>query len=133
MKIVKEINLKIKTTKKQMVIDLTEKINDFLKELEDVNFCYLFLTHTTCALTTADLDPGTDLDMLDAFNVLIPKLNYRHPHNPEHVKDHILSSLIKTELLLPCKSKELILGTWQRVVLIEFDGPRERNLILRFF
>lgn len=133
MKIIKEINIIIKTKNKNEIIDLTEKINSYLKNLEEVNFCYIFLTHTTCALTTADLDPGTDLDMLDAFNLMIPKLNYRHPHNPNHVKDHILSSLIKTELLLPCKNKELILGTWQRVILIEFDGPRERNIILRFF
>jgi thiamine phosphate synthase YjbQ (UPF0047 family) len=42
-----------------------------------------------------------------------------------------MSSLIGTHLLLPFQNKELILGTWQRVVLIEFDGPRERRLILK--
>jgi len=124
--------IRIKTHKNKEVVDLTEIINDFLKkEKEREGFVYLFALHTTCALTTADLDPGTDLDMLDAFKEMIPKLNYRHPHNPFHVGDHIMSSIIGTHLILPFENQKLILGTWQRVVLIELDGPREREIYLR--
>jgi secondary thiamine-phosphate synthase enzyme len=61
---------------------------------------------------------------------MIPKLRYRHPHNPAHVPDHILSALIGTSLSLPFDKKKLLLGTWQRVVLIELDGPRDRELVL---
>ena len=81
-------------------------------------------------MTTADLDPGTDLDMLDAFEHMIPKLRYRHPHDPAHVPDHILSALIGTSIALPFEKNSLLLGTWQRVVLVELDGPRERELVL---
>jgi secondary thiamine-phosphate synthase enzyme len=88
--------------------------------------------HTTAALTTADLDPGTDLDMLDAFEAMMPKLRSRHPHNPEHVPEHILSSLIGTALTLPVEEGSLVLGTWQRVILVELDGPRQRELTLHF-
>jgi secondary thiamine-phosphate synthase enzyme len=94
--------------------------------------CHLFLLHTTAALTIADLDPGTDLDLLDAFDAVIPKLDYRHPHNPDHVPDHILSALIGTSLAVPVKAGRLLLGEWQRIVLIEFDGPRRRKLALSF-
>lgn len=94
--------------------------------------CFLFVTHTTCALTTADLDPGTDLDMLDAYSAMIPKLKYRHPHNPQHVSDHILATLISPSVFLPVKNSSLVLGTWQRVVLFEFFGPRERKVIFNF-
>ncbi len=44
--------------------------------------CVVFAAHTTCALTTADLDPGTDQDLLDALRRLLPKISYRHPHDP---------------------------------------------------
>jgi secondary thiamine-phosphate synthase enzyme len=71
--------------------------------------------------------------MLDAFQAMIPKLAYRHPHNPQHVPDHILSSLIGTSLIVPIKERRLVLGTWQRVVLIEFNGPRERKIIISLF
>jgi secondary thiamine-phosphate synthase enzyme len=123
----------IKTTKKKEVVDITNKINEIINKnnFQD-GLIHLFLLHTTCALTTADLDPGTDLDMLDAFDKIIPKLNYRHPHNPNHVSDHILSSLIGTSLILPIKNKKLLLGIWQRVVLIEFDGPRDRKIKFNF-
>ncbi len=124
--------IRIKTHKNKEVVDLTEIINDFLKKgKEREGLVYLFALHTTCALTTADLDPGTDLDMLDAFKEMIPKLNYRHPHNPFHVGDHIMSSIIGTYLILPFENQKLILGTWQKVVLIELDGPREREIYVR--
>ena len=87
--------------------------------------------HTTAALTTADLDPGTDLDMLDAFEKMIPKLQYRHPHDPSHVPDHILSALIGNSLTLPVENQKLILGQWQKVVLIEFSGPRDRQIVVQ--
>jgi secondary thiamine-phosphate synthase enzyme len=96
----------------------------------ETGVCNLLVLHTTAALTTADLDPGTDLDMLDAFEAMIPKLRYRHPHNPAHVGDHIMSALIGTSVSLPFEVKKLLLGTWQRVVFIEFDGPRQRELAL---
>lgn len=121
----------VSTKKHKEIVDITELINEKLQELEVSNgLCSLFLTHTTAALTTADLDPGTDLDMLDAFEAMIPKLNYRHPHDPSHVPDHIMSSLIGSSLVLPIKEGKLLLGTWQRVVLVELDGPRERQIIL---
>jgi len=125
--------IEIQTNLKKEVIDITDKINALIKKenLKD-GLINLFLMHTTAALTTADLDPGTDLDMLDAFSKLIPKLNYRHPHNPDHVPDHILSSLIGTSLTLPILNNEVLLGTWQRIVLIEFDGPRLRKINIKF-
>lgn len=123
----------VTTKKKKEVVDITNFISEELGRRGYENgLCHLFLAHTTAALTTADLDPRTDLDMVDAFEVMIPKLKYRHPHNPAHVPDHILSSLIGTSLIVPVRDGRLVLGTWQRVVLIEFDGPRERQVILSF-
>jgi secondary thiamine-phosphate synthase enzyme len=121
--------LTIKTGKKREVVDITDAITDQLNAGAS-GICHVLILHTTAALTTADLDPGTDLDMLDAFEAMIPKLRYRHPHNPAHVPDHILSALIGTSLSLPFERGELLLGTWQRVVLVELDGPRQRELVL---
>jgi secondary thiamine-phosphate synthase enzyme len=121
------MELKIHTKNKREVADITDLVErEIAKEGKKGGLCNLFLTHTTAALTTADLDPGTDLDMIDAFEKIVPNLKYRHPHDPSHVCDHILSTLIGTSLTVPIKNGKLMLGTWQRVVLIEFDGPRER-------
>lgn len=122
----------VRTKKKEEVLDITPYVEEVLKgyKKEEYKLCHLFLTHTTASLGFADLDPGTDLDMLDAFRLMVPKLNYRHLHNPSHVVDHILSTLLGVSILVPLKSGNLILGTWQRIVLFEFDGPRERKIIL---
>src|SRR5579863_6814225 len=122
----------IKTRSKREVLDITDTVETLLEKnhAKATGICNLFILHTTAALTTADLDPGTDLDMLDAFDIMVPKLDYRHEHNPEHVPDHILSAMIGTSVSLAVESGLLLLGTWQRVVLIELDGPREREMVM---
>ena len=88
--------------------------------------------HTTCALTTADLDPGTDKDYLSAIEKIFPNCNWNHPHDPSHVGDHIMSSLIGPSIVLDVTNGKLALGTWQAVVLIELSGPRPRNISMTF-
>ncbi len=126
------MQINISTQKKKQVVDITDRIDQILlrEKIKD-GLCHLFIKHTTACLTTADLDAGgTDLDYLDAFEALMPKLNYRHPHNPAHVVDHILASIIGPGISLPVYGGKLNLGQWQRVVLIELDGPREREVVL---
>jgi secondary thiamine-phosphate synthase enzyme len=124
-------SLAISTSKKKEVVDITDEVEGLIKN-KDVSLCFLFIKHTTAALTTADLDPGTDLDMLDAFDAIVPKLHYRHPHNPAHVPDHIMSSIVGSSVAIPVTNGKLDLGTWQRVVLVELDGPRKREVIVNF-
>ncbi len=127
------MTMTIQTHKSKEIIDITEIVNKELSKQKITDgVCFLFVKHTTACLTTADLDPGTDEDMIDAFEAMMPKLNYRHPHNPSHVTDHILSSIIGPSVTIPIKDSELALGTWQRVVLIELDGPRERKITFSF-
>ena len=97
--------LTIKTHRKREIVDITDQVEAHLRKhyTRRAGACHLLVLHTTAALTTADLDPGTDADMLDAFERIIPKLNYRHPHDPEHVPDHILSTVIGTSLTLLAK------------------------------
>jgi secondary thiamine-phosphate synthase enzyme len=91
----------------------------------------VFVAHTTAAITTADLDPGTDLDLLDALDGLLPEKQWRHPHNPAHAPDHLLSSIIGPCVMVPVEQGKLQLGTWQRIILVEFDGPRTRTVHLQ--
>lgn len=123
--------LTIETHEKREILDVTERIERIVAEKApgQAGICFVNVLHTTAALATADLDPGTDLDMLDAFEEMVPHLNYRHPHNPKHVPDHILSTVIGTGLSLPFEGGALVLGTWQRVILAELDGPRRRQLV----
>ena len=119
----------ITTTKKDEVIDITDTVNEIIaKNGKENGVCVLNLLHTTCAITTMDLDPGTDEDLLEALRKMLPKISYRHPHDPNHTPDHILSSIIGTSISLIFENKSLVLGTWQRVVLVELNGPKLRSI-----
>lgn len=121
--------LTIRTKKKDEIIDITETIEAYLQKANtESGVCIIFAAHTTCALTTADLDPGTDRDLLDALRSILPHMSYRHPHDPSHAPDHILSSVLGASLAIPYQNRQLLLGTWQRVVLVELDGPRQRTV-----
>lgn len=119
----------VRTRAKDEIVDVTDPVEAALSDAErEDGICLVFAAHTTCAVTTADLDPGTDLDFLQALRHLLPPLTYRHPHNPQHAPDHILAALIGPSVSVPLARHRLLLGTWQRVVLVELDGPRERTL-----
>ena len=124
----------VRTKRKDEVVDITDTVEAQLRDMNvEEGVCNVFVAHTTCALTTADLDPGTDLDFLDAVRRILPQLRYRHPHDPAHAPDHILSSIIGASVTVPFRNNRLLLGTWQRVVLVELDGPRQRTVHISCF
>ncbi|MFI5271581.1 MAG: secondary thiamine-phosphate synthase enzyme YjbQ [Ktedonobacterales bacterium] len=122
-------SLTIATSAKDQIVDLTDAVADTLRGAERTSgACFVFAAHTTCAVTAADLDPGTDLDFLEALRRLLPPAIYRHPHNPAHAPDHILAAIIGPSLTVPYANRTLALGTWQRIVLVELNGPRQRTI-----
>jgi secondary thiamine-phosphate synthase enzyme len=122
--------LKVATRRKDEVVDLTDRVAAVVRgdAEREGGVCVIFAAHTTCAITTADLDPGTDLDLLQALRTLLPPMTYRHPHDPSHAPDHILATLIGPSITVPYANRALLLGTWQRIVLVELDGPRQRTV-----
>ena len=121
------MTIQIKTYHKKEVIDITDKIG---RELEGDGLLNVFIKHSTAAVSIADLDPGSDTDLLTALSKMTPIANWNHPHDPEHYPDHLWSSLIGCNLTIPYQSGRLALGEWQRVILIELDGPKDRELVL---
>lgn len=122
------MKLDIRTEETKQVVDITDQVQELVKP--GVKAVNVHVAHTTCAVTTADLDPGTDLDLLDAVWQMIPKLKYRHPHNPAHVPAHLASSIIGPGVTVPVQDGRLVLGSWQRIILVELDGPRERRVMI---
>jgi secondary thiamine-phosphate synthase enzyme len=121
-------HITITTDSRRQVIDITGRVTENLPEGSGV--AMVFVRHTTAAITTADLDPGTDLDLLEALGGMLPSLEWRHPHNPAHAPDHLLASVVGPSVTVPFEDGKLLLGTWQRIILLEFDGPMERNIVV---
>lgn len=124
------MQLLVKTGKNKEIIDITDQVAQKIPQTSGI--INIFIKHTTAALTAADLDPGTDEDFLEFLQSLVPNINWRHPHNPAHAPDHLLSSLIGSSVTIPVERGQIQLGAWQRVILVELDGPREREIHLSF-
>ena len=123
------MHITIETNGKRQVIDITDCVSSHIPA-SLTGLATITVLHSTAAVTTANLDPGTDLDLIDALAELIPKRAWRHPHNPSHAPDHLLSSIIGPSISLPVIKGRLMLGIWQRLALVEFNGPRSRDLAL---
>lgn len=127
----KNFTLNIKTFKSSETIDITPQVSSFVfKNHINNGFCHLFTTHTTCCLTTGEIGEGTAEDFVEVAQKIIPDINFRHAHNPSHAWSHMASSFIGASLTIPIKDGKLTLGTWQSIILVELDGPRERNIIV---
>ena len=121
--------LTVETTALKQIIDLTERVNALVRKRKLAEgLCALFLTHTTAALTTGEVGEGTDEDLLDVVQQMIPKIRFRHGHDPSHAWSHMAASVLGPSLLVPVSDGKLVLGTWQSVLMIEMDGPRQRTL-----
>ena len=123
--------LQVKTKNLKDIVNLTPNLNRIIKNANFRNgLCHVFLAHTTAALTTGEIGEGTEEDLLEVAEKIIPQINFRHAHDPSHAWSHMAGSLIGASLTLPVMDGELRLGTWQSVLLIELDGPRERQLVV---
>ena len=119
--------LRINTTAAKEIIDLTDRLEPVIRKAKlQEGLCALFVTHTTAALTTGEIGEGTDEDLLKVVEEIIPRIRFQHAHNPAHAWSHMASSILGPSLAVPVSAGKLVLGTWQSVILVELDGPRER-------
>ena len=123
--------LRVKTKGRKHIVDMTAKLNAIIQGKNFMDgLCHVFLPHTTAALTTGEMGEGKEEDLLDVAEEIIPQIRFRHAHNPSHAWSHMAASLIGASLTLPVVNGELRLGTWQSVLLVELDGPRERHIMV---
>ena len=125
------ITITISTRRDKQVLDITERVDQCLAKLATQDgLCNIVVLHTTAALTTGEAIEGTDEDLMETLERIIPKIRFRHAHDPSHAPDHMISSIVGSSLVLPVKGNKLQLGTWQRVLLVECNGPRDRSIVV---
>jgi secondary thiamine-phosphate synthase enzyme len=121
--------LQINTTALKQIIDLTDQVQSVVRQAKlSEGLCSLFVSHTTAGVTTGEIGEGTEQDFLQIVEEIIPRIRFRHAHDPSHAWSHMAASILGPSLTIPVSAGQLILGTWQSVMLVELDGPRERNV-----
>ena len=120
----------VKSDKREEMIDITAKAEShILKDGDGV--CVIFTQHTTFGLTVNEnADPYVQSDMLGFLNRLIPQDEPHFKHGEQNSDAHIKSSLVGSSVTVPFEKGKLLLGRWQGIYLCEFDGPRERKVLV---
>jgi secondary thiamine-phosphate synthase enzyme len=128
--------LEVKTKGENDIVNVTNGIQGSLTRSEaKEGFLVLFLQSTTSALTIMEYEEGLLRDLPNAMEELAPKSGqYEHEraYHDGNGYSHVRSSIIGTSLSVPFANRKILLGTWQQIVLIEFDiRPRNRSLIVQ--
>lgn len=121
--------LRITTKQLKEIVDVTELLQATIRNANmKEGLCSVFVTHTTAAVTTGEIGEGTEQDFLQIVEEVIPRIQFRHAHDPSHAWSHMAASMLGPSLTIPVSGGTLVLGTWQSVMLVELDGPRDRNV-----
>jgi len=124
--------ISISTSKRQELIDITNKVAAIVKKSKvKEGLCTVFAMHATAAvIINENADPNICLDLIDSLNELIPRGKWRHDKLDGNADAHIKSSILGPSETIPIKNSQLQLGTWQAIMLADFDGPRSRKIIV---
>ncbi len=123
----------VKTTQPSQVIDITPRVREIVAQGgPDEGLCCIFVPHATAAVTiNENADPNIGDDLHDALAKLIPQGIWRHDRIDDNAAAHIKAAILGPSETVPVKNGTLVLGTWQSIMLMEFDGPRERRVIVQ--
>jgi secondary thiamine-phosphate synthase enzyme len=126
----------VQSTGRTDIIDLTEQVSGVLRDSFVQNGAVtLFIPGSTAALTTIEFESGVVNDLKKAIDRIVPE-NMYYEHN-ERWRDgngysHVRAALIGPSLYIPVVEGKMTLGTWQQIVLLDFDNrPRERRIVIQ--
>ena len=124
--------LKVRSHEREELVEFTDQVQQQLtatKQREGV--VVLYVQHTTAGLTVNEnADPDVPRDMLHLLRTLIPQHGMGFRHGEENSDAHIKATLVGSSVTIPFNEGKLLLGRWQGVFLCEFDGGRERKIIM---
>lgn len=133
---IKTKSIKIPTNGNPDLIDITAKVADILGSANiKEGSVTVFVVGSTAAITTFEYEPGLIKDIKELFEKMIPRA--RHYNHDETWGDangfsHLRASLQGPSLVVPFHEGKLVLGTWQQIVLAEFDNrPRQREVVVQ--
>lgn len=122
----------VSTNSSTEMVNITSQVQNELKRAEiKSGICTVYVPHTTAGITINEgADPAVARDMVMELNKIIP-LQDEYAHAEGNSAAHIKTSLFGSSVQIPVEEGRLSLGTWQSVFLCEFDGPRNRRVIVQ--
>ena len=124
--------IKIRTGKTQEMVDLTSQVAEVVRDAGVASgICMVYVPHATAAVViNENADPNVCQDILEAMGRLVPEGAWRHDRVDNNAAAHIKATILGPSETVPVQGGNLQLGTWQSLMLVEFDGPRDRTVIV---
>ncbi|HEV7842728.1 MAG TPA: secondary thiamine-phosphate synthase enzyme YjbQ [Pyrinomonadaceae bacterium] len=124
--------IKVRSREREQMVEFTDEVRRCLTASgAREGVCVLYVQHTTAGLTVNEnADPDVQRDMLLALRTLVPQHGMGFRHGEENSDAHTKASLVGSSVTIPFEDGELLLGRWQGIFLCEFDGGRERQVIM---
>jgi secondary thiamine-phosphate synthase enzyme len=124
--------IKVRSRQREELVEFTAQVQEKLREFgAGEGVAVLYVQHTTAGLTVNEnADPDVPRDMLHALRTLVPQHGMGFHHGEENSDAHIKATLVGSSVTVPFKEGKLLLGHWQGIFLCEFDGGRERQVIM---
>jgi len=126
--------LRVQTRWEGDILDLTPAARDIARRYGGDGLLHLFVTGSTAAITTIEFEPGLAHDFPAAMERIAPRdAPYEHEAKwgDDNGHSHVRASLVGPSLAVPIENGDLLLGTWQQIVLVEFDTRgRAREVIV---
>jgi len=120
------------TRNKEALEEITHRVREAVRRSGvDDGMCYLFVPHTTAGVViNENADPSVARDILSQFEAMAPSKGH-YQHLEGNAPAHIKASMVGTSAAVPVEKGRLALGRWQGIFLAEFDGPRERDVVVQ--
>ncbi|MDI9645390.1 MAG: secondary thiamine-phosphate synthase enzyme YjbQ [Archaeoglobales archaeon] len=120
--------IEIETKKRVEVIDITEEVEKRARG----DAMIVYTPHTTAAIIINEAEDGLMEDIIEILNKLAPENGkYKHNRIDNNADAHLKASLLGNSVIVPVSNGKILLGTWQRILFLEFDGPRRRKVIIK--
>jgi secondary thiamine-phosphate synthase enzyme len=127
------VTSQIRTPAHSCAVDITDRVAAALKDLSaDAGVCLIYTPHTTAGLAINEgADPNVMDDVLKTLDAMVPWRG-AYKHSEGNSAAHIKAIMVGGSLQVIVESAKPVLGAWQRIFFLEFDGPRTRNVYVQF-
>jgi secondary thiamine-phosphate synthase enzyme len=123
----------VRTVQRCQMVDVTDAVGQSVRQhhLTD-GMAIVYVPHTTAAITiNENADPDVQHDLLAKLQTLVPKDEAYYQHGEGNSDSHVKTSLIGSSVIVLVEAGQLVLGRWQGIYFCEFDGPRQRQMMVK--
>jgi secondary thiamine-phosphate synthase enzyme len=124
----------VRTERRTQLVDITPLVQEALEDSDGASAALVYVPHTTAGVTINEgADPAVARDLEAAMEQIVEDgWDWQHVEDPDgpNAPSHVRASLVSPQVLVPLEGGRLALGTWQGIFFCEFDGPRERKVLV---